>query len=448
VAGPPTNDLLSGLLREAGYQNSMFARQVNHAGTHRNVTLTYDGASVYWWLRGRVPSPPVPELICGVLSRRIGREISRSDLGFDDARIDVGLQYVSDPREARDVVARFWRAASGGDGLGGPVVEGATARAAWKWHFGSADPIESETASRRVGAGDVARLKELAASVLLLDRQIGGQHALSALLGILHREVSPVLRGSSSQEVARQVLVIAGALTSQLSFLSYDTGRVGLAQRANIQALRMAKASGATQLGAHVLANMSSQAVAEGRRGESVELAQAAVVGSTGGYVHPLVLARIHTAAASAQALTGAREAFHSSIGLAEQALAAGGDHPPPPWVSFFSRAHWAGSAVRGLIDLGSESDVGRYQEQALGVGGSRRTRALHGALLAIAHARAGDLDQACGLADGALDAAEGVRSHRIVRRLARLDGLLRSYRSTPGTQQVLDRLTQARACA
>ncbi len=448
MAGPITNHLLASLLREADYQNSMFARQVNHAGQRHNLALEYDGASVYWWLRGRVPSPPVPELICEALSRKVGRKVSKSDLGFDDARIDVGLLYAACPEEARRVVVKFWRATSDSSGRGNPVIDEATVGAAWRWHFGPPDPVGPGTGSRRVGMSDVIRLREVATSVLLLDRQVGGQYALSALLRILHDEVSPALRGSYSTEVARQLLAVSGELTSQLAFLSYDTGGTGTAQRANIQALRMAKAAGETQLGAHILANMSSQAVAEGRGREAVELARAAVAGSTGADVHPRVLARIQTAEASAQALTGARDAFTWSIRRAEQALDEDSELPPPAWVSFFSRTHWAGSAVRGLIDLRSETDVGQYQEQALGTGGSRRTRALHSALLAIAHARARDVDQACALADDALDAAAAVRSHRVARRLARLDEFFRPHGGTPPARRVLDRLAQARARA
>jgi hypothetical protein len=77
-----TNHSLSDLIREAGYQKSTLARQVNHAGRQRGLALRYDGASIYWWLRGRVPEPPVSELICEVLGRKLGRPVDEGSLGF------------------------------------------------------------------------------------------------------------------------------------------------------------------------------------------------------------------------------------------------------------------------------------------------------------------------------------------------------------------------------
>lgn len=53
---PVINHELDALLAEAGYSQTQaaFARQVNlHSRNSRGVELQYDGASVYWWLRGR-----------------------------------------------------------------------------------------------------------------------------------------------------------------------------------------------------------------------------------------------------------------------------------------------------------------------------------------------------------------------------------------------------------
>ncbi|GIH15507.1 hypothetical protein [Rugosimonospora africana] len=43
--------------------------------------------------------------------------------------------------------------------------------------------------------------------------------------------------------------------------MSYDVGDHGMAQRHFIQSLRLAKAADLASFGAHILANMSSQAV-------------------------------------------------------------------------------------------------------------------------------------------------------------------------------------------
>lgn len=72
TARPVTNHQLQSLLEEAALARShaALARQVVRAAADRyGLDLRYDGASVYWWLRGRCPEQPAPELIAEVWPR-------------------------------------------------------------------------------------------------------------------------------------------------------------------------------------------------------------------------------------------------------------------------------------------------------------------------------------------------------------------------------------------
>jgi hypothetical protein len=439
---PVTNHLLSALMKESGYTNSIFARQIIHAGRQQRIELRYDGASVYWWLRGRVPAHPAPELICRVLIRRLGRHVSIEDLGFDGSNRVGGLDYPATPQAARISVTRFWQGLASNEGLDFQMADQATTDAGWHWHFDPPDRETSGPGTRRVGASDISRLTEVAQSFVVLDRQLGGGHVQPHLLTLMNREIGPLLHGQYTEKDGRKIFSITAELTSQFAFSCYDAGRHGIAQRAYIQALRLAKAAGAVQLGMHILANMSTQAVGLGRAQEAVQLARAATA-RVPQEIHPMVLARLYSAEASAHALAGDSLSFAQALSSAEHAFSRDANEPPPPWAGYFTPAHWAGTAVRGLRDLGMTRKALEYETQALDLAGSNpRTRVLHSTLLASVHATVGNIEQACSLANEALDIVGGMQSQRVDRRLGNLRRQLFPYSEVLQAASLCERLS------
>lgn len=83
------NTLLEQLIGEAGMSHDGFAARVNKAGALCGLTLLYDHASVRRWIRhGQIPRDRVPELICEVLSARLGRAVTPAGAGFGPAHPD------------------------------------------------------------------------------------------------------------------------------------------------------------------------------------------------------------------------------------------------------------------------------------------------------------------------------------------------------------------------
>jgi hypothetical protein len=78
------NILLDALIDEAGMSHDGLAARVNQAGKRQSLVLLYDHASVRRWIRdATVPRGQVPDLICEILSARLRRTITLSDVGLD-----------------------------------------------------------------------------------------------------------------------------------------------------------------------------------------------------------------------------------------------------------------------------------------------------------------------------------------------------------------------------
>jgi hypothetical protein len=453
---PVTNHELDALIAEAGYSHSQaaLARQVNaHSRTVHGVDLQYDGASVYWWLRGRTPDDPAPAVIAEVLTRRLGRTVAADDLGFRRGGTDLtrlGLEYRPSLADSRNTIADLWRYLLLRRNVltTAPLVVGATMTAGWAWLFDPRDRDTTHAGARPVTAGDVAALHASHRQILDLDRRHGGGHARALMVGWLHHEVTPMLHGSYGDAVGRQLLAAVAELTGQVGFMSYDVGEHGVAQRYFIQALRMAKAGDDPGFGAHILANMATQAVFLKRPAEAVRLARAAVEGAR--RAHPAVMARLYTAEACAHAIAADEASCSAALRNAEKAMGrTAGDGPT--WAGYFTPAHFAGTAMRCWRDLGRPDRALRHAADALDVDeGGTRTRALHTALIATVHATGPrpDVEQAAALGAEALTLAGEVRSRRVVERVDELGRLLQPHRRNPAAARFLSRATQTSKAA
>lgn len=448
MAKAVSNHHLHALLEQAGYAQARaaFARQVNLRGRDHGLNLQYDAASVYWWLRGRRPDDPVPQVIAEVLARRIGRMIGVDALGFTTGGTlaGLGLTFAADLADARTTVADLWRQqVARQDALSAaPFVASATAEAGWRWHFDPHDPDASHRGGRRVTLSDVDALRACQQQFLDLDRRHGGGRFRAFLAEWLHREVEPMLHGTYTDRVGRQLFAAVAELTGQVAFMSYDIADHGLAQRHFIQALRLAKAADHAGFGAHILANMSTQAVYLQQPGEAVRLARAAVDGGRG-RAHASIMARLHTAEACAHAIASDARNCTAALRLAEDATAKIGGSDQPAWSGYFTPAHLAGTAIRCLRDLGRTKEALGYAEQALDLGeGSVRTRALHTALIASVYAAGSSTEpeHASHLGHDALDLAGRVRSRRVTDRIADLAQRLSAHRGNPAVDGFLRR--------
>jgi len=441
---PATNHELAALIEAAGRSHAALARKVNAAAAGRHgLDLRYDQASVYWWLRGRVPADPVPALVADILSDWLGRTVQVADLGFTDPGGHVGLVLAATPAQAADSASGLWRyVVQRRVFLGSGFVIAATVGAGFGWHF---TPAPGRTAlarrdgARAVGLADVQRIRQARDEFEMLDRVHGGGHAFTWLADYLNREVSPLLAGRYTAPVGRDLFAAASSLTELAGWMAYDHGKSqGLAQRFFIQALSLARQSGDRAYGAHVVSNLATQALFLEHGTEAARLARAARSGA-GRAATPTLTARLATVEARGWALAGDQHQTRQAIRRAEAAMSRSDPGADPPWLSTYTPAHHAGSimhALHALRDLGAYREAARHAGPALDLPGSNvRTRALHHTLLATVQAGHGDLDAACATATRALTAAASMTSARLDERLRDFTRRVRAHRDQPAVR-------------
>jgi hypothetical protein len=137
------------------------------------------------------------------------------------------------------------------------------------------------------------------------------------------------------------------------AWISYDSGRHGLAQRYFIQALGLAEAGRNRLLGASILDAMSHQATFLGRCGDAATLASAARTG-TRGLATATLIAHFHAMEARALARAGDRRGCHLALADTERNFERRDAGADPEWFQYFDHAELAAELSHCFRDLGS----------------------------------------------------------------------------------------------
>ncbi|MEU1397092.1 hypothetical protein ABZ403_13665 [Micromonospora zamorensis] len=442
MARPVTNAAFEGLLLAAGYANShaAFARQLNHTGREQG-TWRYDAASVYWWLRGRRPGEHVQAAMAETLARKLGRSVGVTELGFGAGDSIGTCVYPGTVDGAIDTAEQIWtRLAKRLNQQPSEAFDsGKALEAALGWRYDLPDKAVSRNGRQQVTSTDVQSLYALADHFTDLDRRhgSGSPRTRAVMADFLVRQVAPMLHGTYTDAVGRDLMRAAATLSGQLAFMSYDAGEHALAQHHVTLGLRLAKAADDRLYGAHLLANLATHEVFLGHGREAARLAEAAIDGA--GRAPAAVLARLHATAATAYGQSGERRACQLALAKAERALNRTSADPGPRWVGYFSAAHLAGAALRCLGDLHLYAQALRHAPDALTLGSQNtRTRALHTALIAMTHARAGNTDAACNWSRKLAQHTTGIQSARVQQRVRELAATLSPQRVAPQVNEVL----------
>lgn len=415
------NILLDALIDEAGMSRDGFAARVNDAGTRHGLTLLYDHASVRRWIRdATVPRGQVPDLICEILSTRLGRAVSLSDAGLDHGVPDGEGAPLA---RTVDAATALWRSnykqsASPRDTR--PVQGAAAIAPVFEWENPPDDLDVSRHAGDRVGIAHVRVLQAARLRYERMYREAGGIPVRPRIVEFLTQRAAPALKGTYNDETGRLLHRAAGGLAALAGICSYDVDLQGTAQRYYFQALRMAKASGDRGFGGYVIALLANQSLYRGNNRQVIQYAETALRGAKG-RLSPGLITDLSSLQAKAYARIGDRDGCHAAMTRAEATAVRIRPAEEPPETSYVQAGlveTQHADALRSLGDLGAART---YAQQAVDLSSHARGRVHRLATLATILASQGDAESAADTACRMLDHAAGMESRRIEERIFRV---------------------------
>ncbi|MFE9920928.1 hypothetical protein ACFYQA_04935 [Streptomyces sp. NPDC005774] len=336
----------------------------------------------------------------------------------DSALLDAA--YPASPDDAIQTVRQLWRADLN---QYDPLLTAEPSEPAWneaslRWLVAPEPGVPRQrTEGTRVSLGDVAAIKTTADMFAQLDDQFGGDHARHAVIQYLSNDVAPLLRGRYTEQVGKALFSTVAEATLLAGWMSYDACHHGLAQRYFLQALRLAQDANDRRLAGSILSAMSHQATFLGRYTQAATLARAALMGISP-VATPTLRAQFHAMEARALARTGDVAACEAALSAATKALESRNNEDEPEWISYFDDAELAAEAAHCFRDVNSARRAVVHAENAMS-GSHVRSDFFATMVLADAHLRAGDVEEACRVALDALDLGEQLKSARCVSYLA-----------------------------
>ncbi|MFE3326369.1 transcriptional regulator [Streptomyces sp. NPDC059176] len=413
------NTLLDALLDEAGISHAGLAAHVNQVGSARGLALRYEHTAVARWLKGQRPRGQVPDLICEVLAARLHRTVT-----LDDAGLGVpGGPTASQGSTLSGFVERataLWRSdeQQRPHVIGAPAVTGTPAvMPVWEWENPPEDSDVSRSGQARVGEADITMLRAARAHYELLYRKAGGIATRARIVGFLNAEAAPLLRGSYSDGLGRQLHRATGGLVAVAGICAYDSDAHGLAQRYFHQALRLAKASGDRGLGAYVIALLVNQCLFLDEHRQAVAFAEAALR-AAGGQITPALAADLCAMQAKAYAHLGdggsALGCIRRAEGEAERILPG---HEPDE-TGYVQPGLVNVQVAEALLSLGDLTAARAHAAAAAASPAHDRGRVHRLAMLSQIELRQGEADRAARTATDMAEWARGMESQRLRDRL------------------------------
>ncbi|MFS8197905.1 hypothetical protein ACLVWQ_04380 [Streptomyces sp. CWNU-52B] len=438
------NKALAAAIGDAGCSYASLALRVNELGRRQGTESNYDKASVTRWLNGQQPRVNTPELIAAVLSERLGRPVSPTDLGFlpDQQRPVVGraLVYRDDLADTLHTLSELGSTDISRRSLLGtvPFVASALLHPQREWLLWLVESPEAARLDPVNGDGPVEQVHAMIGMFDQMDNRFGGGGVRTSIVHYLCTEVVPMLQRRGTPPHQQRLLYAAAArLAAMAGWSSYDAGEYGLAQRYMTQALRLCGEGRDRVLGGQILAGLSHLATSLGRPDEGVALARAGIAtardsGSPLGLMRLYAMAARghaaqHRAAETAQALRLAERQWDASRGAAQESV----------WVRFLDHHYLQAESALCFRDLGLAAQAERMAQESVVANADRRRRqAISRSVLATAHLQQNRLDEAIDTATAALNTLATVHSERSVQALRDFRERLAPSRHEPLVQE------------
>jgi tetratricopeptide (TPR) repeat protein len=300
-----------------------------------------------------------------------------------------------------------------------------------------------------VGMDDVQRIREARQAFSTMDHQFGGGLVRPAVVDYLNTQVTPLLAGTYTDKVGKELLTAAAGMTELAGWEAYDLGRHGLAQAHYGQALRLAKAADDPLTAAMVLAQLAQQASDQRHPEAAIRLARAASQAGEEAHACPRVRADLLVREARATAVGVAlAETFdtygaarvHGLIGQAEQAYAAANPDTDdePAWAWALVPAEVTAGIGYCWRMIGEHTRAEACATQALRGFGAQFPRSVQFNTVNLAQALIGqdELDAALHHARAAVPMAQRLKSTRCTAKIRDFDRDLEPHAREPAVRE------------
>ncbi|HEY3684768.1 MAG TPA: hypothetical protein VGL93_17160 [Streptosporangiaceae bacterium] len=437
---PAPNEELAGLIAEAGVTHRGLAKEIRDLAVAQDLDVRCTHVDIGRWLAGRTPRGAKPDLIAQVLGKHLGRPLTHADIGLTTRPgppLDLGLRFEPSPAAVLRTGRALWKEDLSRAGFirRGAVTAAMLTVPMARWLLASpADSPERTGRALHVGPSDVEAILATVRMFEDLDHRFGGGHARTAAVQYLHSAVAPMLNGSYTARVGRDLFAAAAQSTYKAGAMAYDVGRHGLARRYFVQALNLAHGSGDRALGGKVLALMSHQANFLGEYLEAVDLARAAKLGARG-HATPTVHAMYCAMEARALASQGNHRECVKAMREAEIEFDRRNPSDDPEWIAYFDEAELHDEFAHCFRGLCETQEADRHATMSLRASGDAYPRSrtfcrltLAGAYIDVRRPRDRDIERACAIAGEAVATAGRLKSGRVRAYLKDLDRRLAEF--------------------
>ncbi|MEU2722750.1 helix-turn-helix domain-containing protein [Streptomyces smyrnaeus] len=289
------------------------------------------------------------------------------------------------------------------------------------------DPIEHFRATRRV---------------LIDNDNLFGAHKV---IPIVKQQIAAIkeLREQRRGADRRALIQLQTQFSELCGWLTQDIGDFRASQHWMQQALEASHMSGDPELTNFILARRSQLAGDMHDAIEAVDVAEAAEDMATPGSRLAAVAA---TYGAHGYALRGEKDAAQRAYEHAHELRQNMDPDPASPWGVWLDAAYIEVQRAHSLSVLGEHAAAAEGFHQAISElpPGFHRDRGVYLGRAAVAHAGAGEAEQAAAMGLQALSIGLETGSARISRELAQLDGQLNQWRNVPGVTDFKEAMSEA----
>ena len=444
------NSRLRDSISAAGCTYDALARDVRRIAAENGELLQTNKSAISHWVGGaRAPSGRAGQYLAEALSRRLGRVVTRTELGLHSpdaepppdidpvtAVTDLGRADVE--RRQFLAIAAFTTA-----GVAMPLQHD---------HEATSRMLRARTARSLVGSDDIDVVRQITAAFSAADERLGGGHGLTTVTAYLADTAAPMLRGRFPSEALRQA---AFGAVAELAYLAgwkhHDLGHEGAAQRYYQVGYQLACEADPHGHAAWMMRTLAHQSLSLKQPHHCVDLVEGALARGLG-HVDGQTEALLHITHARAYAAVGENPLAARALLAAEDALLRE-DGPQPSFsrVSGPAAGTVASHTARTLTDLADHIGTEQQHRDALTRWDPEKYKRVH----ALTHADLGDSLAAQARADEAVAAwtqalllMEGMTSDRTRKAITSIRSTLAIYqhRRVPGAADLARRAREALA--